>query len=198
MPPASLPTPADVARRTLYLYANYGRTGAPGELLAEKHVARRTLYTYVNEGTHGHPVGGEPLNQDDVLRRVLYLYVSIGHDRDPSDVPARGLYTYVAYTNDEMFPWIERILPVEQYRGGQVAIMGDGFGATEAAEGGSVRLGVYDPAVSGPGVVLGVVSWSSRSPGLHPANSGIRSSPAIVVTIPPEADSGMLSVELTT
>lgn len=176
MPPASPPTPADVAARTLYLYENLGATSEAGHFQAPQ----------------------------DVDARTLYLYVNISHDRDPSDAAGRGLYVYEAYTNDEIFPWIERIRPTEQYRGGQVEIYGDGFGATAAAEGSSVRLGVYDPAVSGPGLVLGVVSWSSRSANLWPANgdgSGApppRSLPAIVVTLPDEAVSGMLSVEETT
>lgn len=204
MPPASLPTPADVAARTLYLYENLGATSEAGHFQAPQDVDARTLYLYVNEGAYGHPVGGETLGPDDVLARILYLYVNISHDRDPSDVAGRGLYVYEAYTNDEIFPWIERIRPTEQYRGGQVEIYGDGFGATAAAEGSSVRLGVYDPAISGPGLVLGVVSWSTRSENLWPANgdgSGApppRSLPAIVVTIPDEAVSGMLSVEETT
>ena len=204
MPPASLPTAADVLARTLYLYENYGATSGAGHFQAAEDVDARTLYLYVNEAIYGHPSGGETLGADDVLARVLYLYVSIGHDRTLDDVEVRALYTYEAYTNDEPFPWIERIRPTEQYAGGQVEIYGDGFGDTEAAEGGIVRLGVYDPAVAGPGLVLGVVSWSARSLNLWPANgdgSGAnppRTLPAIVVTLPPEAESGMLSVEETT
>jgi hypothetical protein len=190
-------TTADVAARSLYLYVNRAEDRDPAD------VAARALYTYVNRQTWGHPVGGEPLGPDDVLARNLYLYVSRAHDRTKDDVAARTLYTYVAYTNDEPFPWIERIRPTEQYPGGQVEIYGDGFGDSEAAEGSSVRLGVYDPDVPGPGLLLGVVTWSARSPNLWPANgdgSGAnppRSLPAIVVTVPPEAVSGMLSVEET-
>ncbi len=204
MPPASLPTPASVLARTLYLYENIGSGPGDGTTNGPEDVDARTLYLYANEGAHGWPAGGETMGPDDVLARTLYLFVNIGHDRDPSDVAGRALYVYEAYTNDEIFPWIERIRPTEQYRGGQVEIYGDGFGATAAAEGSSVRLGVYDPAVSGPGLVLGVVSWSSRSANLWPANgdgSGApppRSLPAIVVTLPDEAVSGMLSVEETT
>lgn len=203
MPPAVLPSPSSVAARALYLYVNEGAAIVAGHSPAPADVIHRGLYLYVNEGKHGWPIGGEPLDQDDVLSRSLYLYVEISHDRDPSDVELRTLYLFEAYTNGEIFPWIERIVPNEQYRGGQVAIYGDGFGATVGAEGASVRLGVYDPAVSGPGLSLGVVSWTSRSPNLWPANgdgSGDpppRTLPAIVVSIPDEADSGMLSVEET-
>lgn len=198
MPPASLPTTADVAARSLYLYENYGATSTAGRAQQAADVDARSLYLYVNEGTHGHPGGGDPLGQDDVLTRVLYLYVNRGHDRDPSDVPRRSLYLYGAYTNDEVFPWLMDRRPAEQVPGGQVSIYGDGFGDTAAAEGGSVRLGVYDPAVPGPGLLMGVVSWSARSPGLHPANGGVPIEPAIVVTVPAEAVSGMLSIEETT
>lgn len=197
-------TPANVTARSLYLYVNEGAALVAGHAPAPQDVMARSLFLFVNEGTHGHPVGGEPLDADDVLARSLFLFVSIAHDRDTTDVAARSLYLYEAYTNDELFPWIERITPTEQYRGGQVSIYGDGFGADPAAEGGSVRLGAYDPAVSGPGETMGIVSWISRSPNLWPANgdgSGNpppRSTPAIVVTVPTEADSGMLSVEETT
>lgn len=203
MPPASLPTPADVEARALYLYASYTATSEAGHVQAPEDVDARALYLYVNASSHGHPSGGEPLGPDDVLARTLYLYYSAVHDQDPTDVTVRALYLYEAYTNEEPFPWIERIRPTEQYPGGQVEIYGDGFGATDATEGSSVRLGVYDPDVPGPGILLGVVTWSARSPNLWPANgdgSGApppRSLPAIVVTIPPEAESGMLSVEET-
>lgn len=191
MPPASLPTTADVAARSLYTYYS----AAHGQVAED--VAARSLYTYVNESAHGLE-GQRVLNQNDVIARVLYLYANIVHDRTLDDVAARALYTYLAYTNDEIFPWIERIVPTEQSVGGQVEIMGDGFGDTTAAEGGSVRLGLYDPAVSGPGMAMGIVSWQTRSPNLYPANSGVRSTAAIVATVPEEAESGMVSVELTT
>lgn len=199
MPPSTLPTPADVAARSLYLYLSYEPATDlhPGVPISAEDVVARSLYLYESYASHGWPTGGEPLDQDDVLARCLYLYVSYVHSQDPTDVSARALYTYVAYTNDEPFPWLERIVPNEQYPGGQVGLHGDGFGDTEAAEGGSVRLGVYDPLVSGPGGAMGIVSWQSRSPGLYPANSGIRSTAAIVATVPDEAESGMVSVELT-
>lgn len=191
-------TTADVASRSLYLYVNHGAAITPGEYPNPEDVAARDLYLYVNQAVYGHPVGGEPMGADDVLARDLYLYVNVTHDRDPGDVPARSLYLYSEYTADEVFPWLMRISPTEQYPGGEVSIYGDGLGATPAAEGGSVRLGVYDPAVPGPGLLMGVVSWVERSPGLWPANGGAPIEPAIVVTVPAEAESGMLSIEETT
>lgn len=195
MPPAVLPTPASVVARSLYLYVNNGAAINAGHYPAPQDVVHRGLYLYVNKAKHGWPTGGEPMDADDVLARVLFLYANYVHDQDPTDVLLRALYQYSVYTDDEPFPWIERIVPQEQYPGGQVGIMGDGFGDSAAAEGGSVRLGTYDPDVAGPGDVMGVVSWQNRSPNLWPANSGVRTEPAIVVTVPPDAESGMLSVE---
>ena len=203
MPPASLPTAADVAARSNYQFVSYSVHGWPsgGEALDQDDVLARSLYLYVNQAVHGQPSGGEPMDQDDVLARVLYLYVNIGHDRDPTDVLARALYQYLAYTNDEIFPWIMDIQPREQYHGGQVSIYGDGFGASEAAEGGILRIANGAPpnvTVPGPGSIFGIVSWSTRSVGLWPANTGAAILPAIVGTVPPDAQSGMVSVELTT
>lgn len=203
MPPATLPTAADVAARSLYLYESYAASAVAGHTMAVEDVAARALYAYYSASAYGWPSGGEPLDGDDVLARALYLYVSIVHDRTTDDVPRRALYLYEAYTNDEIFPWIERISPTEQYRGGQVEIYGDGFGATQGAEGATIRLGLYDPDVEGPGLEMGVVSWSTRSANLYPANgdgSGANpplTLPAIVSTVPDEADSGMLSIEET-
>ena len=199
-PPGSLPTPSSVVSRSLYTYVTRAVYGQPsgGEPLDAEDVGSRALYLYVSRSTHGHPGGGEPLDPDDVLSRALYLYVSRAHDRDPSDVAARALYAYVEFDSTALFPWIAKIEPVEQARLGQVAVYGDGFGASEAAEGGIVRLGLYDPTQLGPGAVMGVVSWASRSVGLYPANAGVPLEPALVVTVPVDGDSGMLSVEETT
>jgi hypothetical protein len=192
-----------VAARALYLYENISVGPGDGTPPANADVAARALYLQVSEAIYGHPSGGETLGGDDVLARTLYLYVAIVHDRDPTDVAGRGLYLFEAYTNGEIFPWIERIRPTEQYEGGQVEIYGDGFGATQGAEGSSIRLGVYDPGVEGPGMLMGVVSWSTRSANLHPANGDGSGAPppltlpAIVATVPADAESGMLSVEET-
>lgn len=189
-------TPANVASRSLYLYYNKAATITSGQARSGADVASRTLYTYYNKAATS--TAGRRMSPPDVDSRSLYLFVNRAHDRTPDDVASRSLYAYVAYDSTELFPWIEKIAPVEQSRGGQVAVYGDGFGGTEAAEGGIVRLGVYDPTQLGPGAVMGVVSWSSRSPNLHPANSGLPTEPALVVTVPLDADSGMLSVEETT
>jgi hypothetical protein len=195
----------DVTRRSLYTFTNAVKYDPyEGGALDSESVRRRTLYTYVNASKHGHPIGGEPLDAEDLQRRSLYTYVNRAHGQEPSDVVRRSLYNVEAYTNDEIFPWIERIDPSEQFPGGQVNVHGDGFGDTEGQEGSSVRLGVYDPTQPGPGVAMGVVSWQSRSPNLHPANGdGSGANPpltksAITVTVPVDAESGMLSVEETT
>jgi hypothetical protein len=192
-----------IVARSLYLYESIAAGPGDGTPPAAADVPARALYLYVSEVKYGHPIGGEPLDEDDVLARTFYLYVSIVHDRDPSDVALRALYAYEAYTNGEIFPWIERIRPTEQYEGGQVEIYGDGFGATQGTEGSAIRLGVYDPDVEGPGMLMGVVSWSTRSANLHPANGDGSGAPppltlpAIVATVPADAESGMLSVEET-
>lgn len=173
-----------VLSRSLYLYENIA--------LQAIEIEARSLYAYENYAV-------QPI---EVEARMLYLFENVAIEA--LTVLVRTLYLYEAWTNGEIFPWIERIRPPEQYEGGQVEIYGDGFGATEAAEGGMARLGVYDPAIAGPGVVMGVVAWSTRSPNLWPANgdgSGApppRSLPALVVTVPVGAASGMLSVEETT
>lgn len=198
MPPASLPTPADVASRSLYLYENLGIGPGDGTIPAPEDVDSRTLYLYVSEGIYGHPSGGETLGPDDVNARTLYLYYALGVDQGPEDRSAAHLYLYGAYDNTAIFPWLMHRLPSEQFPGGEVEVYGDGFGATAAAEGGAVRLGVYDPTVAGPGQLMGIVSWSTRSANLWPANSGLPIQPAIVVTVPADAVSGQLSVEETT
>jgi hypothetical protein len=199
MPPGALPTPASVAMRGLYLYGQTQVAGHPsgGEPLDQDDVLARTLYLYGQPAVHGQPSGGEPMDADDVLARFLYLYGVVIHDRDPSDVAMRSVYLYGEYTNDEPFPWLMDIRPREQFPGGEVSLYGDGFGVAQATEGSSVRLGVYDPGVPGPGQLMGVVSWSARSPNLWPANSGLPILPAIVVTVPADAESGMVSVEET-
>lgn len=209
MPPPTPPLPSHVASRSLYLYESYSVTllDSIGTAPSPDDVVARSLYLYESYSIWGadSPTGGEPQDAEDVLARTLYLYVSIIHDRDPTDRRNGVLYLYEAYTNGEIFPWLERIVPEEQYPLGQVEVMGDGFGATTAAEGGSARLGVYDPANPGPGLVMGVVEWSTRSPNLYPANGvgdGVtnppRSTRALLLTVPADAVSGMLSVEETT
>src|SRR5687768_2394175 len=191
-----MPVPADVKARALYIYENYAATSAPGHVVAPEDVDARALYVYENYAATS--TAGRVQQPADVDARILYAYLNIGHDRDPTNVLLRALYLYLAYTNGEIFPWIMDIQPREQYVNGQVDIFGDGFGATAAAEGGTVRLGMYDPTQVGPGQAMGVVSWQSRSPGLHPANSGLPIQKAITATVPDPAASGLVSVEETT
>lgn len=197
-PPASLPSASDVAARALYLYVDHGASIRGGTPPDQQDVAARTLYLYVNPGTWGHPSGGEPLSQDDVLARILYLYVNYTHDQDPTDVAARALYLYAEYGDGEIFPWLMVLEPPEVQPGQQVKIIGDGFGDDPADEGSSVVHGVYDPTVVGPGLAMGIVSWSWRSPGLWPANSGDPITYAILVVVAEEAEDGYVSVEETT
>lgn len=198
MPPATLPTPADVAARALYLLVNRGAAKVAGHAPAPIDVEGRAQYVYVNRAVYGNPSGGETMGTDDVLSRALYVYVTRALALTQEDVALRSLYLYAAYTNADVFPWLMRINPNEQFPGGEVSVYGDGFGPNAAAEGSAVRLGVYDPAVPGPGQLMGVVSWLERSPGLWPANGGDPILPAIVVTVPSDAESGMLSIEETT
>lgn len=190
-------TPANVASRALYLYVNKSASIRGGAKPDQQDVASRSLYAYVNKAKHG-LAGQRVLNQNDILSRSLYIYLNIAHDRDPTNVIARALYLYDEKIDGELFPWIMKIEPTEALEGQQVRIYGDGFGATQAAEASTVRLGVYDPTVVGPGGSMGIVSWSSRSPGLYPANGGGSITAAIVVVVPDEADSGYVSVEETT
>lgn len=198
-PTVTAPTTHRVAARALYVFYNSGPGGDAGG--AGSHdaddVDGRALFVYFNTAVAS--TNGEPQDATEVDARALYAFFNTDGTRDPDDVATRALYTYGAWDDTELFPWIEKIVPNEQLAGGQIAIHGDGFGPTEGAEGGIVRLGTPpDPTAPGPGTALGVVSWQTRSPGLHPANSGTPSSPAIVATLPAEAESGMISVEETT
>ena len=190
-------TPANVVARSLYLEENKGATIGAGHYPDPIDVVARSLYLDYNKAATS--TAGRIQQPADVDRRDLFLFVNRANERDPTDRINATLYLYEAYTAGELFPWIEKIAPSEALPGQQVAIYGDGFGATPLAEGSVVRLGTpTDETQLGPGLAMGVVSWSSRSPGLYPANSGIPTEPAIVVTVPETAESGMLSVEQTT
>jgi hypothetical protein len=103
----------------------------------------------------------------------------------------RALFLLESYTNGAMFPWLFSLQPNQQYRGGQIGLVGDGFGDTAAAWTSSTLLGAIRE-------LMGVVSWSSRSPGLYPCNGGAAWTPAITVTVPMDAVSGLVMVEETT
>lgn len=111
--------PAPVAARTLGLYANRG--------IEALHVSHRGLGVYENRGVEAHPL----------IRRILGLYENVGiQDLAPLD---RAVYLYEATRDGEVMPWLMKISPTEQYRGGQVDLFGDGFGELlEAAAGATV------------------------------------------------------------
>lgn len=111
--------PSNVAARSLYLYENKG--------VENQVVAHRGLYLYENRG----------LWAIDVQHRGLYLYENKG--LWAIEVLARALYEYEQRRDGEVFPWLMKISPTEQYRGGQVDLYGDGFGELlEAAAGSTV------------------------------------------------------------
>lgn len=136
----------------------------------------RALYVYENKG----------IQALSVSERVVYVYVNKGIQA--LRVLARAIYDYVNNVNGTLFPWLMKLDPGRQYQGGEVSLFGDGFGDTQAADGSNVYL---------VGEAMGVVSWSSRSPGLWPANGGAPITPAIVVTVPVDGVSGMVKVEET-
>lgn len=92
----------------------------------------RTLYTYVNRG----------YDSPGVLARDLYVYENRGaavflasrslyvyeNRQFVAVAGARSLYLYEAIRDGEVFPWLMRISPTEQFRGGQIDLFGDGFG----------------------------------------------------------------------
>lgn len=102
-PPPPVPT-----TRALYLVENVGM-----QALA---VAERALYEVEN-------VGMQALT---VLERGLYEQESLGIQA--LTVLERALYNHENQTDDQMFPWLEKITPDAQFRGGQVTLYGDGFG----------------------------------------------------------------------
>lgn len=107
--------------RSLYLYENIGINSVVPGVGANA----RAVYLYVNEAIW-------PLS---VLARALYLYVN----EAIAFVFAgkRCLYLYHSAKDGEVFPYLNSISPEEQYVGGQVSLIGDGFGqyldATQAA-----------------------------------------------------------------
>jgi hypothetical protein len=97
-----------VLARSLYLYENAGvQAIAP---------LKRDLYLYENKGVQALAIA----------HRSLYLYENRGIEALAPR--ARDLYVYEATRDGEVFPWLMKIDPTEQYRGGQVALFGDGFG----------------------------------------------------------------------
>ncbi|MDA8201349.1 MAG: hypothetical protein M0Z49_01030 [Chloroflexi bacterium] len=107
--------------RSLYLYENKGFQATT--------ILARSLYLYENRG----------LQAISVVSRALYLYVNKGIQA--LTVLARALYLYEAKRDGEVFPWLMKIDPVEQYAGGQVDLYGDGFGElVEVAAGATISV----------------------------------------------------------
>lgn len=94
--------------RSLYVYENVG--------VEPLSVAARSLYTYENRGI-------EALT---IAARSLYAYEN--REIQALTPLARGLYLYEAARDGEPFPWLMKIDPAEQVRGGQVDLWGDGLG----------------------------------------------------------------------
>jgi hypothetical protein len=99
--------------RALYLYENK----AIQPLAVWSATTGRALYLYENRS----------VQTLTVLGRALYLY----ENRSIWDRgwPQRALYLYEATRDTEVFPWLMKLDPAEQVRGGQVDLMGDGFGS---------------------------------------------------------------------
>jgi len=107
--------------RSLYLYENVGINALS--------VTARSLYLYENMGIWA----------ISVLARALYLFENVGIE--DLAILARALYLYEATRDGEVFPWLMKIDPVEQYTGGQVDLFGDGFGEIlEAAAGATITV----------------------------------------------------------
>jgi hypothetical protein len=131
--------------RSLYLYENIG--------VEPLSVPARSLYLYEN-------VGVEVLA---ILARSLYLYEN--REMEALEVLARSLYAYEATRDGEVFPWLMKIDPVEQYRGGQVDLFGDGFGELlEVAAGATITTSSVSGAnVGGNTVDRAAGEWISTS-----------------------------------
>lgn len=126
--------------RALYLYENLG--------VQALSVTARSLYLYENMGIWA----------ISVLARALYLYENVGIEA--LAVLTRALYLYEATRDGEVFPWLMKIDPVEQYTGGQVDLFGDGFGEVlEAAAGATITV----DSVNGSNVAAFAVDRSTGS-----------------------------------
>jgi len=113
----------------------------------------RSLYLYEN-------VGIEALT---VAARSLYLYENVGIEA--LTVAARSLYLYETVRDGEVSPWLMKLSPAEQYRGGQVDLYGDGFGELlEAAAGATITTSsVSGGNLGGNAVDRLTAEWISTS-----------------------------------
>ena len=131
--------------RSLYLYENRG--------VEPQTVEARALYLYENQGVEIVPVEA----------RSLYLYEN--RQIEALAALARALYLYEATRDGEVFPWLMKIDPTEQYRGGTVDLYGDGLGElVEAAAGATITTSSVSGAdVGGNAVDRAAPEWISTS-----------------------------------
>lgn len=142
--------PSNVLARSLYLYENKG--------IEAHYVQKRDLYVVENKGVQAH----------FIAKRDLYLV----YNRGINDLPvlARDLYVVEALRDGEVFPWLMRISPTEQYRGGTVELYGDGFGelldvtalatvSTSSVSGGNVGDQIKDRLASAWISTSGAAAW---------------------------------------
>ena len=127
--------------RSLYLYENVG--------IEALTVAARSLYAYENRG----------IQALSIAARSLYAYENRGIE---ALTPlARGLYLYESTRDGEPFPWLMKIDPTEQHRGGQVNLWGDGLGElVEVAAGATITTSSVSGAdVGGNTVDRAASAW---------------------------------------
>lgn len=131
--------------RSLYLYENRG--------VQAIEVTARSLYLYENKA----------LQVIAVLTRALYLYEN--RAIEALVVLARALYLYEAKRDGEVFPWLMKIDPVEQYAGGQIDLFGDGFGElVEVAAGAAISVDSVNAGyIAANSVDRSTGSWVSNS-----------------------------------
>ena len=155
--------------RSLYLYENMG--------VEPQVVEARSLYLYENKGVEIVPV----------TARSLYLYENRGIEA--LTVLARSLYAYEATRDGEVFPWLMKIDPAEQYRGGTVDLYGDGLGELlEAAAGATITTSSVSGAdVGGNTVDRATSAWVCTDVGTDAWIRFTFGAPKVIVGIALEA-----------
>lgn len=145
----SLPV-GPILARSLYMHENRG--------FWETDVLARDLYACENIG----------LQETDVISRATYVHENV--QIQELDVLLRVLSIVETKRDGEVFPWLMRISPTEQVRGGQVDLYGDGFGevvdvAPTATATASTTSGGLVPANAINGTILewaatdGATAW---------------------------------------
>lgn len=134
--------------RSLFLYENRGIEA----LVVHSTTTGRALYLYENRG----------LQAIAVLARALYLYEARGIEA--LVVLTRDLYLIEATRDTEVFPWLMRLSPNEQLRGGQVDLYGDGLGSIVDVAAGSTVTASSTNGVNVPGNAISrtVAAWVSN------------------------------------